>query len=454
MEQASIRKCALLGLVSRRLWFLLIALALRVVEAVAVAPNARYIILTFFAAGYGGGDCLTDPKSQACRRASGDSALYNALCSCLAGALSVLTSLTLGSVSDYTGRRRIILLKGVADVVETCSLGLSSFLGLTLWFYLLASPLNSAMDMSGVFLATINDAFPERQLRAPTLSIFTVIMIFCVVSSLTLSVFLPSRGCIGIAVVITLVRQVFVLVAFPETAKFSGSSILRSRSGPLAAGRAAFVIIWNSPALFRLSCMSVLMAISGSGLMHIMLQYLTAYAGFSRSLLVLFGLVMLTTTFVVLAIVARPLLAHLGVLRVLKLSAILNQAFPVALSLVDAEVSWQVLVVAMLGVWPGMLFYISLSAIKGCLVEEEEQGLIQGAMMSMAGLASTIAAPLFNCFYYICTAGGTAQSSSAVAPPLLLSAAIGLLSLLCSASLSSDVQLSAAMAKLGTEPLL
>ncbi|CAE8615438.1 unnamed protein product, partial [Polarella glacialis] len=64
---------------------------------VSIGPCLQYIILTFFAASHGGGDCELTPSSEPCRLAASDAAVYNGASSGICNVVGAFVALGLGS---------------------------------------------------------------------------------------------------------------------------------------------------------------------------------------------------------------------------------------------------------------------------------------------------------------------------------------------------------------------
>merc|ERR1712232_437267 len=114
-------------------------------------------INTFFASRHGGGDCSWSPDSDPCRQAAAFAAYYHAVSDAASHTLGALMGITLGSCSDFLGRRPIIRVSAILHTIVIATLALHVLAGYTLWVYLVAEPLVAAFEVSGVFLALLLD---------------------------------------------------------------------------------------------------------------------------------------------------------------------------------------------------------------------------------------------------------------------------------------------------------
>lgn len=379
---------------------------------------------------------MVAPKSQPCRLAAGDMTTYNSIVGSFTSAVSVVTALTLGSLSDSIGRRRIFIVKGVLSVSMLYALALYQLAGFTLWIFLLLRPLAAMWDFNGVSMALMADVIPERELRGAAMSITIALTLTVVLVCLVLAGLLPVEISFGVALLAGTFKLIFYFTVFPETME-KASTASHSRQGPRGALVAAAEIITRNSFILRMACIAVIGGMSSVGTGIIVQPYLTSYIGFQRQQLAsLFGVIILSVLFT-LGVIAKPMTTRFGDVRTYQV-CLFGVALQPGVLCICAE-PWQVM--AMMAPLTGFvaLQVPIISAIKSNLVSDAEQGLVQGALAALVNLSSALAAPIFGWFYNRCTDGGASHSRSAAFPPLIAAAAVGIAAFLVSLSLPLTV---------------
>eukprot|EP00928_Gymnodinium_smaydae_P089477 TRINITY_DN73433_c0_g1_i1.p1 TRINITY_DN73433_c0_g1~~TRINITY_DN73433_c0_g1_i1.p1 ORF type:complete len:504 (+),score=105.87 TRINITY_DN73433_c0_g1_i1:147-1658(+) len=430
-----------LGVVSavvRRLWFFFVVIFLTVVMFAIVGPLFQYVILSFFAARYGvGSDCMATPDSRPCRLAAGDMTTYNSLVGALVSAVSVVSALTLGSLSDSIGRRSIFLVKGVLSCAMLFCLALHQLLGLTLWMFLVVKPLAAMWDFNGVSMALLADVIPERDMRGAAMSITIALVLVVVLVCIGLSALLPVKVSFVVAMVAATAKLLFYFTLFPETMKGAASPEARRRQGPVGALRAALLTVSRNSFILRMAVVAVIGGISSVGTGLVVQPYLTSYIGMQRQDMAALFAVIIFSVILTLGVLAKPLTSLGGDVRTYQASLFVVSLLPAILCVCSEP--WHVMVALGLTMGPVTLQIPIISAIKSNLVNDAEQGLIQGALAALVNAASTVASPLFGWLYNACTEGGAAPSRTAAFLPLLVASATGLLAFLVSLSLPPEV---------------
>jgi DHA1 family tetracycline resistance protein-like MFS transporter len=435
-EAVSVTKLGVVTVV-RRLWFLFVVGFFTIFMYCLVAPLMTYAVLTFFAQSYGGADCMKTPTARPCKLAANDAVIYNSVVGCLVSLVSVVSAISLGSSSDSIGRRLIFLIKGALSCAMIFTFVLYNLVGLTLWVFLSFKPLASVWDINGVLLATITDLVPERELRGPAMSITISLLVICILISLGLSAVLPITISLYMAVVAGIIKLVFYLSCFPETLRKAPSRSAKQRKGILGSMKAAAQILVRSAFILRTALVTVIGAISSVGSGLVASSFVTVYLGVTREQQILMGILIICSVLLTLGVLAEPVVAYFGYVRTFQVCQFGNAAMPALLCLCSEP--WHVMLLLALLMGPLALQFPIISALKSNLVNEDEQGLIQGALTSLVNLASGLAAPVFGWLYDLYTSKGADESKSAVIPPLLISASIGLLAALVSLTLPLKV---------------
>lgn len=414
-----------------RLRFLLALASLSIVEFVAIGPSVQYIILTFFAASHGGGDCELTPASSPCRKAATDAAFYGGVSSGICTGAGALLALTLGFRSDHLGRRPIIRVRAWLSLLPIATLALHVFGGWTLWLFLVASPLFRAFDISGVMLAFVADVITDPEDRAAAIGAFITTSIAVVVLVLPFAGLLPMQANILISMAATVGKVAFVYRLFPETLRVrsDGRSAQHMWYTPLIAMR----IITRHSVILRMALVLVLSSLSSAGLNTIMAPYLTAYFGLTRANGTKLLLMSIASAVAGLALGIKPLVGCLGEVGALRSCLGTAVLFPLALTLCQNVVQIEILTVLLSA--PLFMLVPIISGIKSNLVGKDEQGIVQGGLACICNLATATSDIVFGYIFRRATGNGEIAARSSLFPLFFACAAFAAASWLLALSL-------------------
>lgn len=182
--------------------------------------------------------------------------------------------------------------------------------------------------------------------------------------------------------------------------------------------------------------MALVFVLSGQalvGLITVAKPYLTSYLGVNRPVGARIAFVSGTSVVISIIVGLKPLVARYGEVRAMQICL----GFLAALPLVYCACSevWHIFVLVALFSGPMVLQFPIITAIKSNLVNEEEQGLMQGTLASFRVFAEAIAGALFSAFYNHSTAGGSSSDRTQAFPPFVLASALGAMALLVACTL-------------------
>jgi len=230
--------------------------------------------------------------------------------------------------------------------------------------------------------------------------------------------------------VICIIKVAFVVLALPETVVHVG----RRAPGVLPTlSAAADLIFFRNSFISRMALVFVLSGQSLAGLATVAKPYLTGYLGVDRPtgarLVFVCGCSVMSTIYLGL----KPLVNRLGEVRTTQCCLGFLASLPL-LYCACSEV-WHVFVLAAVFSGPMVLQFPVITAIKSNLVNEEEQGLMQGALASFRVLAEAVAGAFFGAYYSYSTHGGTEKDRTKAFPPFVLASFLGGCSLLLACTL-------------------
>jgi len=418
-----------------RLRFVLCLIFLTILQYGIVGPSVQFIVLSFFAAPHGGGDCNAMPESKPCRQAASDAAAYHGTAYFLTSGLEFCTALTLGSYSDIVGRRPLFRAKAVLSVVPIGALALHVFAGGTLWAFLVVCPIYEAVDINGVFLATMSDVVVEPHLRTSAFSMLFLCVFIAVGMVLPFAGMLSANVTLFVALGACVGKVAFVYIFFPETARLATD--WDWPHSPWDTITAAVDLLGRNHFIFRMVLVLVVSGLSAAGVGTVLPPYLTAYLGVDKAVGVELVIIGGLSVVVALAFGLRPLLAHLSEVRALQVCMAAATVFPALLA--GCSDVWHVFVLTAVFAGPIVLQFPIIAGIKSNLVDDEDQGLLQGALASIRVAAVAVSHLFFGWFYRYATSNGAASSRTAALPPLLVAVALSALALVVASTLPEEL---------------
>ncbi|CAE7870106.1 Tetracycline resistance protein, class A [Symbiodinium microadriaticum] len=409
-----------------------------------IGPCVPYIIGTFFAAQYGGGDCEVNPSSEPCRRAATFAALVFGWSNAAANLVAMLLAVCLGSCSDVLGRRPLIRAFGVATMLPCLALALHVTTGITLWIFLVLQPLVECFDINGVYLAVMADAIDDPQERAAAFGAFMAACMLLVGLVVPFGFILPSVWLIRVSVIAGTVKLVYLFFVFPESAKHKSfsplapeeeQSLVSGKMNPISSACSAFSLLNRNAFIARLAMVLVCAGLAASGYAIVMPPFMMGYLGYTRSNKLILVCAMAISALVSFTCLLGPAVKKCGQVRVLQhcLAASVIVPFLVAF----CQEQWQLALICFLFAGPIALAVPLVQALKSMLVSPAEQGLVQGAVASMSKGAATVGFVVFSTMFAFTSGGGKVDSVGAVLPSFALIAGIFAISAILAGTLPS-----------------
>ncbi len=327
------------------------------------------------------GDVPTDVT--ACKDALSKSALAHSITTSVSALISFFLSPLVGRLSDSYGRKPLIIVSTIMRILQPISLVLNDQLGLSFYFYYIASVLLAQGPGMIVVMAFIADVSSVEHRAAS----FSVVMGVHAVSSCVgpfLAIGLSNIQIFLVSLGVSVAHLLYAVFLLPETLPLESRRELHADAwNPIKS-----MAILNRSPLFRKLALVVFLSffvLSGS----IEVNDLFARARFSFSKtdnainLEISGFAGLLVQLAVL-----PLLAHCLAPRRILLVGLVCQCVS---QLLHALVTTKLFFFFVTGVSAlGSLCFPAVSAIKSANVDESEQGTIQGALGSIHALAGIV----------------------------------------------------------------
>jgi MFS family permease len=388
-------------LVAHKLRYVLFLVVLAVSASVIPSPSTQFVKLSFFATKYGGGDCQRTPSSDACRRASSDAAVYHGIAGAISHSVAWLFALMLGSFSDGHGRRPILCAAGCLSLLSRISLAMHLLGSTTLWLFLIVEPILTIFDVHGIFLAVMNDVVKDRKERIVANSVTMGVMLGTAGLAGLIGGALPAKVAVSISIMLGVGQLVFLFSRFPETVpvQLRGGieNISNSDFNPWELVHDSAQIVLKSPFIYRMTLVLIFSGLSATGFHNTFVPYLAAYLGFNQhtnGLLLLAGGISIVVSF---TFAMRPLIAAYGEIGTTRLLLALKVVFYVL-----CTASWtatQVFLVHIFLLGPVVLLIPIMATIQSNLVDDEEQGRMQGILTAVKVLATAVGEIFFTWFY-------------------------------------------------------
>ncbi|CAE7202810.1 tetA [Symbiodinium natans] len=390
-----------------------------------IGPSVPYIVGTFFAAKYGGGDCEAHPSSDPCRRAATFAALVFGWSNAAANLVAMLVAVCLGSCSDVLGRRPLIRAFGIATLLPIVALSLHVTTGLTLWIYLVLQPLVECFDVNGVYMAIMADAIDDPQERAAAFGSFMAASGLLAGSVLPFGFILPSSWLIWVSLAAGAVKLMYLFCVFPESAKnVQTANRPRSSSGsssslnPISSVSSALSLLNRNAFIARLAMVLVCAGLASSGYAIVMPPFMMGYLGYTRSNKLVLVCAAALSALISFTCLLGPAVKRCGQVRVLQYCLAASVFVPFLFAFCKEQ--WQLAAILFLFTGPIALAAPLVQALKSMLVSESEQGLVQGAVASMTKGAATVGFVIFSAVFGLTNGGGKADSVRAVLPSFAL----------------------------------
>lgn len=423
--------------VAHRLRFVLLLVSITVSASVIPGPSTQFVKLTFFAAGHGGGDCQVTPSSDACRKASSDAAVYHGVAGALSHSIAWLFALMLGSFSDAHGRRPLLLASAFLALLSRLFLGMHLMGHTSLWVFLVVEPMLTIINVDGVFLAVMNDVIKERKQRIVANSVTMGVMLGSGGLAGIIGGSLPARMAVIISIILGMLQIAYLILSFPETVpvRLRGGieTITNSDLNPRDLIRDSAQVLQKSPFTYRMTLVLVFYGLSATGFHNTFVPYLAAYLGFDQhrnGQLMLAGAVSIIAAFIFLM---RPLISTCGEIGAVRYLLALKVVFYMLLCCAWTVPQVFLVYFALLG--PVVLLIPIIAGITSNLVDDEEQGRMQGILTAVKVLATAVGEIFFTWFYKYSTHGGANPHRVSALPPLLTSVALGVVAFMLASSL-------------------
>lgn len=294
-----------------------------------------------------------------------------------------LVPLTAG-LSDFVGRRRLILATYLQSNIKVLLTGLHVWFGISLLPAMLAYPLSDGGPNYAVSVAAVADRL-ARPDRATGMSMLNAAGYIGELMGYAIGLTLPLRLNWLLSAVLVAACSVYTFCCFPETLKPCDRRSFETDDFRPAA---SFRLLWRSELVFRLTTIICLTAFCDSGLSMVVPTYVKLALGFNAHDSYLNGLAGDFSTALWLSFgfaICVRWYGEVGALVVGRFCVFCVNS--VTLSL--ARTKNQVQLITLLLTGPLNFGFVAISALKSQMARDNEQGALQGALNVAYSLMSS-----------------------------------------------------------------
>jgi len=289
----------------------------------------------------------------------------------------------------------------------------------------------------------MHDAIPEPNEKAAAFGILFVVILMTSGVVVPVGFLMPYGFALAVTLCAAVGKVVYLFAVFPETAPFADSG--QKHGGFAETVSLAYRVLTRHTFIFRMCVILAFFGFGTSGYVIVFPLFMTGYMGFRKAdnmVLVLVGMSSVLLTFMTSL---GPLVARLGEVRVLRASFLAAVAFPL-LCMACTEI-WHLCALVAILAGPLMLAVPIVISIKGKLVAQDEQGLVQGSMASLSKLMTVLGFGFFSWVVRYSTDHGQVKSHSALHLPFLAIAGFNSVGLVLSCSLPTSLPPAPGVAK-------
>lgn len=405
---------------SNMLWVrLFVYVFVLLVEMVVLGSQLAYIETSWFARwhtkpGDPRPDCDRNPELEACKRGASDFAFWNGLMAGTSGLITVFTSVAFGTASDALGRRSVLIFKAVANLLRALALAAVVLRDMSLWIYFCAEAMDGFIEVKGVVIAMFADLTrhaPHR--RGPVYGTAILVLVATMGLIYPLAAQLTYRTAVVIGCVAAALHLLISFCILPETSLgVEDSCVDRVQPPGLTALFQTYAILNRNSFMRRLACVLVLNIFAHAGSRAVLQPYLMSRFGIHKSQQATLLLTMMPSIAICMSIGLWVLVPRLGEVKVIQYSFLFNVAFTSVPLFAGAL--WQLCAFNAVLAGPGLMLIPVINAVKSNLVNDHEQGQVQGLIAAMMTFSVSVSHAVFGALYQGTTRGGEDTSGGLI----------------------------------------
>mmetsp|Transcript_38957 Transcript_38957/g.90295 ORF Transcript_38957/g.90295 Transcript_38957/m.90295 type:complete len:462 (-) Transcript_38957:57-1442(-) len=401
-----------------------------------IFPMESYIALNFFAQQYtdkspGEIRCEVSPDAAYCKAAVHDSVRWTSISSVVHSGMSIAFGPAVGVLSDAYGRRPMIITTSALGMLPNAAQVLFVYfnVSLYLWYALLFF---ASIPVIGVWFALVTDLIPNPSRRAAAFGLALIAWECAMLLGMVVGALLPLRAALAVS---TTVHAVNVLwQAFYLGESLPQAKRKRLKAGPLLPIAGLSILVRNAQ-LFLLSVIFFTSSFVGAGIDRVGSSYLQKYLAWNKTEQYVVSILGQVSTLLWVGCALQRINAAVGEVGLLRVGQVAGLVHAVAMYFMRTP--FEVYAVRSVTVGAMALAFPATAALKGGLVEEHEQGHVQGAVQTAKSVAAGLGPVVFGAVFNACSAANDLTWSTGLI--FLLGAAIYCVLLPLTLALPQDI---------------
>eukprot|EP00928_Gymnodinium_smaydae_P091708 TRINITY_DN75437_c0_g1_i1.p1 TRINITY_DN75437_c0_g1~~TRINITY_DN75437_c0_g1_i1.p1 ORF type:complete len:477 (+),score=43.10 TRINITY_DN75437_c0_g1_i1:54-1433(+) len=361
-------------------------------------PIDIYVALNFFAQRHTDRPwfdirCEETPHAKYCAAAVDDQVYWSNVAFFITCALNFALGPLIGALSDACGRKSILVIASSLALIPAIAEVSFVFFNVTLYAWYASTALQSLPILS-VQLALVSDHIVNAGDRAVAFSYVMVAYELYVMSGMIFAYVFSIRASLVASLLVRsllVLYQLFVLKEIRPKEKRK-----RMRDVPLTPWTGLGILFRTLP-MKQLTFVFFVSTFVVSGFNKISSSYLVEAMNWIKDLNTLSLIVCQISVFVWITVALKPLMRAFGEVALLSVAESSSVLYNLLFYFVRAP--YQVLTLQALMNGASSLIFPAIAALKGGMVDEGEQGHVQGAVQTVQGIANALGSLCFGYFF-------------------------------------------------------
>eukprot|EP00928_Gymnodinium_smaydae_P043648 TRINITY_DN29202_c0_g2_i1.p1 TRINITY_DN29202_c0_g2~~TRINITY_DN29202_c0_g2_i1.p1 ORF type:complete len:527 (-),score=49.38 TRINITY_DN29202_c0_g2_i1:111-1664(-) len=370
-----------------------------------IQPSESYINLNFFARKYTNLDpasinCESKPSVSYCLAAVNDNVEWAGYISLCAALISLLFGSSLGVISDACGRKPVLAVCSTLSLLPCIAQALFVFRNVSLYLYFGLLPFGF-LPAVGVWFAVITDLVTNLECRASAFAVALVCWQTSLIVGLVVGAFGTLQHALLASLILHFVNVLYIVFAFPETI-----SRLKALDFTEVIPLKGLSILLRANQIRSLAFVFFTLHFVSHGVAKVSVSYYQKHLAWSSKWNYLNSIVTEVSGVVWVGLALQYFNKAYGEVGLLKIS--LFSAFVFYLNLYFSRSPAHVVIVG--GIFAGLMSFDfpATAALKGGMVNDDEQGQVQGSLQAVKGAAGSLGPACFNLLFYLTDSGSSA----------------------------------------------
>eukprot|EP00931_Biecheleriopsis_adriatica_P073827 TRINITY_DN48040_c0_g1_i1.p1 TRINITY_DN48040_c0_g1~~TRINITY_DN48040_c0_g1_i1.p1 ORF type:complete len:573 (+),score=89.02 TRINITY_DN48040_c0_g1_i1:26-1720(+) len=347
-----------------------------------LVPLIPYISQNFFARMYtdlpsSEIHCESHPDSEFCVAAVNDSVRWKSRMGFIVSALTVVLSPSLGLLSDAYGRKPVLVACQAIKMLPDVALGLHIYLDVSLYLWYALQVLEG-VNVLGCFFALVTDLVKQQECRAGAFGLVLIAYETAMLTGMAIGLLLPMRVGLAVGLLLHCMNMAYVVLGLRETLP---SECLKPLALKPLAPLLSLGILFRSGSLRLLTAVFMISGFVDHGIETIGVGFFQKYLTWDSSANYISAMLGQFSILVWIGILLEPVSQRCGEVGLLIVSQLAGALYSISLCYVSN--AQQVFAATSLLCGATSLSFPATAALKGAMVEDGEQGHIQGAVQAI-----------------------------------------------------------------------